>query len=65
MFNPNRAFKKDYDKLFKKDPLQANMLLLLYDLADKKGQITFEGDSIEQIQELMFARFNDPLEYQL
>ena len=66
-FIPNKAFKKDYDKLFKEDPLQANILLLLCEIADKKGNIIFKKneDPISTMMKLMDARFNDPGEHQL
>ncbi len=61
-FIPNRRFKKKYDRLFKKDPMGANMFLLLCEIADDKGQVmTNEAE----IAELMAARFNDPEEYAL
>ena len=61
-FNPNRRFKKKYDRLFKKDRLGANTFLLLCELADEKGQVmTNEAE----IAELMAVRFNDPEEYAL
>jgi hypothetical protein len=34
MFTPNRRFRRDYDNLFRKDPLTANTFLLLAELAD-------------------------------
>ena len=61
-FKPTRKFRKDYDRLFKKDPIAANTLLLLCELADKNGQVkTNEA----RFAELMAARFNDPEEYAL
>jgi len=68
-FKPNRRFKKKYNKLFKKDPMAANMLLLMCELADEKGQVkilgTTEEEIAEEIQKLLIARFNDPEEYAL
>lgn len=61
-FKPNRKFRKDYDRLFKKDPLGANTFLLLCELADEKGQMM---TSEAEIAELIAARFNDPEEYAL
>ncbi len=61
-FVSNRRFKKKYDKLFKKDPLAANVFLLLSELADKKGEVTTNE---AEIAELMAIRFNDPSEYAL
>ena len=61
-FRPNRKFEKKYDRLFKKDPMGANMFLLLCELADEKGQV---ATSEQEIAELMAVRFNDPEEYAL
>ena len=58
-FKPNRKFKREYKRLFKKDPLGANTFLLLCELADKNGQIETNP---EELAELMAARFNDPTE---
>jgi hypothetical protein len=63
MFNPNsKSFRKDYDSLYKKEPVMANMYLLLCELADRKGQVVIDE---WEISELMEARFNDPGEYAL
>jgi len=68
-FKPNRKFKKEYDKIFKRDPLAANTFLLLCELANEKGQVrlagTSEGEVGEEVQKLLIARFNDPKEYAL
>lgn len=65
-FTPNRRFRRKYDKLFRTDPLAANVMLLLAELADDAGQILFENsDPAVQIQQLMLARFDDPRAYQL
>ena len=61
-FNPNRKFKKEYERLFKKDPIGANIFLLLCEIADDKGQV---ATNEQEIAELMAARFNDPEEYAL
>lgn len=66
MFKPNRKFKRDYDRIFRKDPAAANVLLLLAELADDKGQVKFAWPFPEaEIQRLMAARFDDPKAYQL
>jgi len=69
IFRPNKRFRKDYNKLFKQDPLAANTLLLLAELANEKGQIVIEGSNelevAEEIQRLLIARFNNPEEYAL
>lgn len=67
-FQPNRKFKKKYNRIFRKDPLAANTFLLLAELADEKGQVVLNGDEsqvAERLQQLFFARFNDPREYAL
>ncbi|MCX5829211.1 MAG: hypothetical protein NTV58_14585 [Deltaproteobacteria bacterium] len=62
----NRKFRRDYDRIFKKDPAAANVFLLLAELADKKGQVVLNNPFPEvEIQRLMAARFNDPRAYQL
>jgi hypothetical protein len=66
MFTPNRKFKRDYDRIFSKDPAAANVFLLLAELADEKGQVIFDSPFPEvEIQRLMSARFDDPKAYQL
>jgi hypothetical protein len=65
-FSPSRRFRRDYDRIFRKDPAAANVFLLLCELADEKGQIRLETSFPEaEIQRLMTARFNDPGAYQL
>lgn len=65
-FIPNRQFKRRYKKLFRNDPLAANVMLLLAELANEAGQIRFENiDPAVEIQHLMLARFDDPRAYQL
>jgi len=68
-FKPNRKFKKEYNKLFKQDPIGANVFLLLAELADKRGQVKIQGSNeqeiAKEIQNLLVARFNDPEEYAL
>lgn len=65
-FTPNRRFRRDYNRLYRKDPATANVFLLLCELADEKGQVAFESACPEEeIKSLMIARFNDPLAYQL
>lgn len=62
----DRKFKREYDRLFRKDPAAANVFLLLYELADKGGRVPFDAPRPEaEIQRLMTARFNDPRAYQL
>ncbi len=61
-FKPNRKFRKKYDKLFKKDPLSANVFFLICELADEKGQVVTDE---KEIADLMAVRFNDPQEYAL
>ena len=61
-FRPSRRFRRDYDRLFRKNPAAANMLLLLCELADEKGQV--KTDEAE-LACLMAAHFEDPRAYQL
>ena len=65
-FTPSRRFRRNYDRLFKRDPGAANVFLLLAELADDKGQVRLETLFPEvEIQRLMAARFTDPRAYQL
>ncbi len=64
-FIPNRRFKRDYDRIFKKDPVAANVFLLMCELADEKGQVTFSEPAEVEIQHLLMARFDDLRAYQL
>lgn len=61
-FKPNKKFRRDYDRIFEEDPLAANTLLLLCELADGEGQV--ETDA-QELSELMAARFEDLGEYAL
>ena len=56
-FKPNRKFRKKYDKLFKKDPLAANTFLLIFELANERGQVKTDP---EELANLLAVRFNDP-----
>lgn len=61
-FIPSRRFRRDYDRLFRKNPAAANVFLLLAELADEKGQVVTDE---RELQGLMAARFTDPRAYQL
>ena len=61
-FIPNRKFRRKYNKLFKHDPAEANLLLLLCELANQDGQVKSDPD---ELTVLFNARFNDPCEYAL
>jgi hypothetical protein len=61
----NRKFQRDYDWIFRKDPAAANMLLLLTELANERGEVLLSGIPEVELQRLMAARFEDPLAYQL
>ena len=68
-FKAKRKIKREYNRLFKKDPLIANTFLLLAELADDKGQVKIQGSNekevAQELSRLMDARFNDPAEYAL
>jgi hypothetical protein len=64
-FTPNRRFRRDYDRLFKKDPMAANVMLLLFELADEQGQVCLDLVPETEIKRIMMARFEDPRAYQL
>jgi len=61
----SRKFRRDYDRLFRKDPAAANLMLLLSELADSNGQVHLGPRPDDELQELMSARFDDCRAYQL
>ncbi|NPU86364.1 MAG: hypothetical protein HPY65_17940 [Syntrophaceae bacterium] len=66
MFKPNRKFRRDYDRMFKKDPQAANMLLMLCELANENGEVVMDGPCPEEeIARLMSVRFPNPRRYSL
>ena len=62
IFNPNRKFKRKYDRIFQRNPEAANLFLLLAELGGDKGQVKTDT---EELAGLMAARFNDLKEYAL
>lgn len=62
-FNPNRAFRKKYRKIFKKDPLAANTFLLLAEIADERGEVVISDE--DKLADLLMARFEDPRRWAL
>lgn len=62
MFKPSRKFKRDYKRLHRKDPISANMFLLLAELANKEGRV---ATNEKELADLMSARFEDPRRYSL
>ncbi|MDY6905581.1 MAG: hypothetical protein SWH61_12955 [Thermodesulfobacteriota bacterium] len=58
----NGGVKRDYDRIFRRDPEAANLFLLLTELADRKGRVI--TDPVELAQ-LMAVRFDDIGAYQL
>jgi hypothetical protein len=65
VFKSNRAFKRKYTAIFQKDPVWANMLLLLCEMADRDGKVIIPDPPEEHLLELMAKRFNDPRGWQL
>jgi len=61
-FKANKRFKRDYDRIFKKDPEAANLFLLLCELADKNGRVLIDEVDLGR---LMAARFKNARERQL
>lgn len=62
MFRPNRKFRLDYRRMFRKDPIAANTLLLLCEITNGNGQVETNP---EELATLMAARFEDSREYAL
>ncbi len=61
----NRKFRRDYDRLFKRDPAAANLMLLLAELADTSGLVHLGPCPEADLQILLAARFEDCRAYQL
>mgnify|MGYP001769799706 CR=1 FL=1 len=61
----NRKLRREYNRLFKRDPAAANLLLLLFELADRDGQVRLGPCPEADLQALMAARFEDCRAYQL
>jgi hypothetical protein len=61
-FKPNRKFWRKYRSLFKKNPFEANLFLLLCEIADNKGQVETDPDELAL---LMAIRFEDSWERQI
>lgn len=64
-FITSRRFQRDYDRLFRKDPLGANVFLLLAELANERGEVRLGSIPEAEIQQLMITRFDDCRAYQL
>ncbi len=60
MFTPSRRFRRDYAWLFRRDPLAANALLLLVEIADERSRVHFDGPTETELAQLMAVRFADP-----
>lgn len=58
----NKRFKRDYDRIFRKDPESANLFLLLFELSNERGEVVTDE---RELARLFKARFEDPREYQL
>lgn len=58
-------FRRDYNRLFKRDPAAANLMLLLSKLADQNGQVLLGPYPEVEHQSLMAARFDNCRAYQL
>jgi hypothetical protein len=64
-FTPNRVFRRKYNAVFRKDPMAANTLLLLAELADQEGRVVIAEPAEETLAILMSRRFKDPRARQL
>jgi hypothetical protein len=56
----SQKFEEQYHKIFQKNPLAANLYLLLCKMADSKGRVK---TTEKELMDLMTARFNRPDEY--
>jgi hypothetical protein len=60
MSNTNKKFRKKYRQIFNKDPLAANIFLLLCELAGPDGKVILPNDSDDlnkELQALLTSRF--------
>lgn len=64
-FISSGKFRRDYDRLFRKNPAAANLLLLLSELSGANGQVHLGPCPEAELQQLMAGRFDDCLAYQL
>jgi hypothetical protein len=67
-FMGNKEFRKKYQKIFKKDPLAANIFLLLCELSGPEGKLLLPLDRAaidKEIESLLFSRFEDPWGWQI
>jgi hypothetical protein len=65
---PNRKFRETYRFLFLKDPITANLFLLLCELGVPDGKVILPVDPEEAdrgLKDLMAVRFEDPYGWQL
>ena len=60
----NRHFRRQYRRLFKQDPMGANLFMLLAELADERGQVHLGPDAEAELVVLMQARFENPAAFQ-
>lgn len=64
-FKGNYKFWQKYDRLFKEDPVEANMFLLFAEITEERGYVKLPAkDPAPEIDRLMTARFNDQTAYQ-
>ncbi|MEW6671777.1 MAG: hypothetical protein AB1427_08735 [Thermodesulfobacteriota bacterium] len=61
-FKSSRKFKREYNRIFRRDPAAANLFLLLTELADEHGQVKTDE---RELAALMAARFENVEAYQL
>lgn len=65
MFVANRIFRRDYNRLFSRDPIAASLFLLLTECADEKEQVRLGPKPEVELADLMAAQFDSPRAYQL
>ena len=64
----NRNFRRRYRSIFKRDPLAANIFLLLTEMAGWDGKVVLPADLTEverELRTLISVRFEDPRGWQL
>lgn len=61
-FRQNKRVRKDYNRIFRKNPEAANLFLLLCELSYKEGRVITDESELAR---LMAKRFSDPAKYAL
>jgi hypothetical protein len=65
MFTPNKTFRQQYDRTYRKYPVMANVMLIMMELANATGGSIFETFPDKEVSRFIVSRFENPRAYQL